>query len=333
MYALKTLYKDDPFYANTATLLTVHNLPYLGNDAGPAMDAFGLPPATDSTLPTWAQDMALPVGLQAADKINTVSTGYAQEMLTKEFGANLQKYLKTRKDDLLGIVNGIDQDAWNPLTDTALAANFGPDTLADRQKNKLALLKEMELTEDPALPLLAFIGRMDYQKGIEIALAALRKDQKTCPGRRVILGTGDEKIEALARQLAEEMPDKVRAVIRFDGALARRMYAGADMMMVPSRYEPCGLIQMIAMRYGCVPVARATGGLKDTITDHKNGADSTGFLFKKAAPNSMAKALRRALNTYADQAEWQAIQRRDMAQDFSWAQSAAKYMALYQALL
>ncbi len=332
VYALKTILKDDPFFAHTATLLTVHNLPYLGNGAGPALKAFGLKPAKKSNLPKWAQDMPLPLGLLTADKINTVSTGYAQEMLTPEFGSGLQKFLKTRKKDLVGIINGLDMDAWNPASDKAISANFTSDTLQDRGKNKRALQKELELPQDTDAPLLAFIGRMDHQKGIEIALEALRK-VSDLSWQAIILGTGDPDIEARAEALAEEFPQNIRTIIRFDGALARRIYAGSDMMMVPSRYEPCGLIQMIAMRYGSVPVARATGGLRDTITDYKEKGKSTGFLFKKAKPRAMAKALRRALAVFPDRQEWEQIQIRDMAQDFTWQNSAVQYLDIYLSLL
>lgn len=332
VYALKTTLKDDPFFANTASLLTVHNLPYLGNGAGPALKAYGLPPAANSSLPDWAQDIPLPLGLLAANKINTVSSGYANEMLTPEFGAGMEDFLKTRKKDMIGIVNGLDESAWDPSTDSAIAANFSSDTLQERQKNKLALQQEVGLGQDPEIPLLAFIGRMDYQKGIEIAIGALRLIANL-PWQAVILGTGDPAIEAQAEKLAAEFPDKVSAVIRYDGALARRIYAGSDMMMIPSRYEPCGLIQMIAMRYASVPAARATGGLRDTITDFNKSDQSTGFLFQKASSTAMARALRRALKVFPDKRRWTALQKRGMKQDFSWKNSAVKYLDIYASLL
>jgi starch synthase len=252
-------------------------------------------------------------------------------MLTKPFGSGLHTFLKSRKDDLIGILNGLDLDAWNPETDDAIVQQFSIDTLKTRQANKLALQKEAGLPEDPDVPLLAFIGRMDYQKGIEIAIGALRKI-KNLEWQAVILGTGDPAIEDKARLLAEKFPGKVKAIIRYDGNLARRMYAGADIMMIPSRYEPCGLIQMIAMRYGCVPAARATGGLRDTITDYDQGAGSTGFLFEKATQKDMAAALSITLEIYPDKRRWAALQKRGMKQDFSWENSARKYLAVYQDL-
>lgn len=328
VYALSL--NREPFFADTAALLTVHNLPYLGAEAGPAMEEFGLPPVEGGPLPLWARHMPLPLGLLAADMLTTVSPGYAGEMLTPEFGAGLEDFLTSRKGDLTGILNGLDLASWDPQTDPALPVNFSPKTLTARLENKARLQEEFSLTPDPNIPLLAFIGRMDHQKGVEIALNALREIAAE-PWQAVILGTGKPALEAEARHLAAELPQRVRTVIRFDGGLARRIYAGADLMLIPSRYEPCGLIQMIAMRYGCVPVGRAVGGLKDTIVEYP-AQGSTGFLFDAAAPEAMAAALSRALNVYADRRRWRGLQRRGMKRDFSWARSAQNYLDLYHTL-
>ena len=332
VYALKSIFRNDDFLKDTPALLTVHNLPYLGNGAGPALKAFGLSPASDSTLPWWAQDMPLPLGLLTADKINTVSTGYAEEMLTPEFGSGLEEFLATRKTDLLGILNGLDQDSWNPKTDPHIIQNFNLDTLGKRVKNKSSLQEELGFEKNPRTPLLAFIGRMDHQKGVEIALDALRMIPHL-DWQAAILGTGDPTLENLVKTLEIEIPDRVRALIRFDSTLSRRIYAGADMMMIPSRYEPCGLIQMIAMRYGCVPVARATGGLKDTILDYGESRTSTGFLFEQANPQAMASTLERAITAYSDRRRWPYLQKRGMGKDFSWKKSAVRYFKLYQSMV
>ncbi len=331
VYALKTTLKEDELFTNTKTLLTIHNLPYLGTGAGPAVKEFGLPAAENSALPWWAQDMPLPMGLLTADKINTVSEGYAKEILTEAYGTGLNEFLATRKKDLSGILNGIDIQSWDPATDKALAVNYSVDSMAPRKENKPALLKELGLNPDPKIPLLAFIGRMDHQKGIEIALEALQhsKDESW---QAVFLGTGDPEIEKWTLALANEFPGRVAAVVQFDSDLARRIHAGADIMLIPSRYEPCGLIQMSAMRYGCVPLARATGGLRDTITDLKDSKEGTGFLFNETTPEAMTKALKRALKAYADRRRWPHIQKRGMKQDFSWARSAQKYLDLYRSL-
>lgn len=332
VYAIKTNLKDDPFFSKVRTLLTVHNLPYLGNGAGPALFEFGLAPAVGSALPWWAQDMPLPLGLLTSDKINTVSTGYAQEILTEEFGSGLHEFLATRRQDISGIINGLDTDLWDPQTDPALESKFSAGTLTKRKPNKRAVLKDIGLAGDPVLPLLAFIGRMDYQKGIEIALSALRQSADM-DWQAVILGTGDPDIEDQARELAAEFPGRIAAIIRFDGHLARRIYAGSDIMMIPSRYEPCGLIQMIAMRYGSVPVARATGGLHDTILDYPVDPAGTGFLFGPPSGEAMAGALRRALEAYSDKRRWPHLQKRGMKQDFSWTNSAVQYLDVYRSLL
>jgi starch synthase len=329
VYVVKT--SEDPFFDRTSTVLTVHNLPYLGNGAGPALPPFGIEPPTGRPLPWWAREMPLPMGLLTADKITTVSNGYAREMLTKPFGSGLHRFLRSRKKDLIGIVNGIDTQAWDPETDPDIPANFSTNNLTDRSKNKTALLKEIGLDPDPDRPLLAFIGRMDHQKGIEIALSALRlvKDQDW---QAVILGTGDPEIEAWAQQLAADLPNRVHTAIRFDLPFSRLVYSGADAILIPSRYEPCGLIQMIAMRYGCVPIARATGGLQDTITDPRKGKLATGFLFKRSLPQQMAKAIQRALKYYNSPADWQRLQHNGMTREFSWEKSALEYHDLYRSL-
>jgi starch synthase len=333
IHALRTIFKDDPFFTNTGGLLTVHNMPYLGNKAGPALEGFGLPAVEKSgPLPKWATHMPLPLGLLQADKINTVSPGYAKEIMTKQHGWGLEKFLRSRQDDLIGILNGLDLERWDPQTDTQIPFNFGLETLDARQQNKPLLLKELGLDENSQLPLIAFIGRMEGQKGLDIAIKALRKI-KRLPWQAVLLGTGVPEIEAQAVQLATQLPGKVSTVIRYDDGLARRIYAGADMIMIPSRYEPCGLIQMIAMRYGCVPVAVATGGLQDTIFDHPTHPEATGFLAKKPRVGQMAAALKRALTTYENKSAWLSLQQNGMQQDFSWESSARQYNELYQNIL
>lgn len=332
IYALEKWYRKDPFYERTATLLTVHNLPFLGHEAGDALRDYGLPPAIDSNLPEWAVNMPLPLGLLTADKINTVSPGYAAEMLTPEFGANLEGFLQTREKDLFGILNGLDMESWDPQQDMIIPHRFGRDTLAERNANKSALLKEAGLPEKGKTPLLCIISRMDNQKGIDLAVEAL-KQVVAHNWQAVILGTGDPGLEDQVRQLALGFPQRIKAYITYDGDLARRMYAGAEMILIPSRYEPCGLTQMIGMRYGCVPIARATGGLRDTIIDYGQDKQGNGFLFKQASAASLAQTIRRALDTYTDQRRWRGLQLRGMQQDFSWRRAAEKYLDLYKLII
>ena len=200
-----------------------------------------------------------------------------------------------------------------------------------RPGQSIELLKELGLDQQPSQPLIAYIGRMAGQKGVDVAIDGLNRI-KDLPWQAVILGTGEPQIENQAVRLANQLPAKVTTLLRYDEQLARRIYAGADMILIPSRYEPCGLIQMIAMRYGCVPVATATGGLKDTIIDAARPM-GTGYLINHASPGQLASTLRRALEDVHRQDLWRGLQLRGMAQDFSWKSSANKYFHVYQSLL
>jgi starch synthase len=340
IYWLSLNREKDTFFIKTSTLLSVHNLPFLGVGGEFPMASFYLPPAPVGILPEWARQLPLPLGLYSADWINTVSPSYGKEILTSEFGAGLEKYLRTRSDSISGILNGIDPERWDPTHDPSLTASFSKDTLFKRQANKSALLEEAGFLEDIKksnyqIPLFAMITRMDYQKGVDLAVEALEQlgRQKGTQWRALILGTGLPELEETARELQDHFPERVRAILKFDAPLSHRIYAGADALLMPSRYEPCGLAQMIAMRYGCIPVARSTGGLADTIVDVGSSTNSNGFLFKEATPRALLKALHRVLNLYQDQGEWQALQKRGMPQDFTWKRSALEYLKLYEMLV
>jgi len=332
IYALSSKRKTTRFFKNTVGLINVHNMPFLGVGAGAALQPFRLSPATNSALPWWAQDMPLALGLLAADHIIAVSPTYAQEILTPEFGTGLHEFLQTRSEDVSGILNGLDQERWNPQTDPALVTNYSLDTLEGRISNKTALQNELGLEIDTQIPMLAIVSRFDPQKGIDLLPDALRavSDQ---PWQAVLLGTGDPFIERIIQDLEVEFSGRLRSIIRFDSDLSRRIYASADALMIPSRYEPCGLTQMIAMRYGCVPVAHATGGLRDTILDYADFGQSTGFLFQRLTPDTLAIAIRRALAVYGEHDLWLGLQRRGMQWDFSWKASAKKYLDLYRSSL
>lgn len=337
VYALGLRRKLDAFYRRTATLVGLHNLPYLGVGTASALAAFGLPPAKGSALPWWAQDMPLPLALLSADAIAAVSPTYALEILTEEFGSGLQDFLQTRRSVITGILNGLDTQRWNPQSDEALAARYGVADLEKRQANKAALQAEFNLPQDAQAGLMTMVTRLDHQKGVDLAPAALRLlaglPAEAGPAwQMIILGSGNPELEQAVRQLEADFPERVRAVLRFDATLSHRLYGGADMLLIPSRYEPCGLTQMIAMRYGCVPVARATGGLRDTIGDYQQTSASTGFLFEQASSAELAQALRRALRVFQDAAAWRGLQERGMQQDFSWERSARQYRQLYEKL-
>ena len=324
-YALQLKHWDGEM-RGTKSLLSVHNLPYHGPDLTGRLAAYGLE-LTQTDLPEWGRAKALPLGLWSAAKMVAVSPSYANEMLTKEFGAGLEEFLATRKEALTGILNGIDTESFNPATDERITANFTAETLEERIWNKTALQKNMGLEVDKSLPMFGLISRMDVQKGIDLAIDTLAK-MKGDNWQAVILGTGDPSIEKRAKHLEEKFPRQVKVEIRYDGRLARKIYAGSDMFLMPSRYEPCGLSQMISMRYGCLPIVRATGGLKDTV---KHG--ETGFVFEDDTVKEFLKAIKEALSVYENKKHWQSLQRNAMAQDFSWKGSALKYTELYRSLL
>jgi starch synthase len=332
VYALKLQRQPGSYFEHTAAILGIHNLPYLGIGAGAALAAFGLPPATGSGLPSWAQHVPLAMGLASADWIVAVSPTYANEILTPEFGAGLNDYLMTRSKSISGILNGIDSEYWDPAQDDSLSVRFDSQHLSARRLNKTALQYEFGLESSSSIPLLAMVTRLDFQKGVDLALDALRLTADV-PWQAIFLGKGNPEIEKMAQQMERDFPGRFRSAIRYDATLSRRLYGGADALLLPSRYEPCGLAQMIAMRYGCVPIAHATGGLRDTIQDVSQGDGGKGFLFEAATPLELAHTIRRTLGTYSVPERWRILQVNGMRQDFSWNHSACQYLSLYQNLI
>jgi starch synthase len=306
-----------------ATVLTVHNLPFLGPDIRGALHEYGLS-RVKTGLPTWATGRPLALGLWAADAIVGVSPSYARDMQTPESGAGLHEYVRARRDSVYGILNGIDIESYNPAADTAIASNFGLPSLERRILNKAALQVRVGLPADSAALLIGVVSRMDPQKGMDLVPPAVRR-LVGLNWQIVILGTGLPRMERAMQRLALEMPTQVRAEIRYDGALARQIYAGADVLLMPSRYEPCGLAQMIAMRYGCLPVVTPVGGLKDTVED-----GMTGFVAKRPTAAELASTLRRASGLLPEGSRWGDMQRLAMSQDFSWGASARQYYDLYK---
>ena len=310
-------------FAGVSSVLTVHNLPFMGPDVSANIEAYGLM-QVQTGLPEWANAKPLPLGLWAADAIVAVSPTYAREILTPQFGCGLEDYLHARRESLNGILNGIDDESFNPALDPAIASNFGLPTLERRALDKQALQIRLGLPVEPETPLLGAISRLDPQKGVDLIPAALKR-LKELNWQVAILGTGMPRLEESIRRLQAAFPDRVRAEFRYDDGLARQIYAGADMFLMPSRYEPCGLSQMIAMRYGSVPIVSAVGGLKDTIFP-----DETGFMIDKPTSTKLANAIKRALLAHADREQWQEMQKAGMSQDFSWRVSARQYFQLYQ---
>lgn len=332
VYQLSRLREVDPFFAQTRSVLSVHNLPFMGAGAEVSVHNFGIPFSLDKHMPEWARGFPLPLGLLTADRIVAVSPGYAQEILTPDFGCGLQNLLSTRSAALTGILNGIDTQLWNPITDPLLTTPYQSGQWNLRGENKAALQTAYHLPVDPDIPLIICIGRMDPQKGVDLALDGLR----LAAGKKwqaIILGTGIPELEADARRLATDFPARVRTELRFDSRLSHQLYAGGDILLMPSRYEPCGLAQMIAMRYGCVPLARSTGGLRDTIRDADINPDGNGFLFSESTPQALEKRLSDVLTQFAIKEKWHQLQQCGMEENFSWDQSAVQYVRLYQELM
>jgi starch synthase len=313
-------------HAAAFSVLTLHNLPFMGPDLADELAAYGLPaPHTD--LPAWASGKPLPLGLWAADAIVPVSPTYAREIQTRAFGCGLEGFLSRRSGSVHGILNGIDYRSYNPAEDSAIASCFDGADVTRRAPNKVALHARLGLACQSEVPLLAVVSRLDPQKGIDLLRPSLRMLREPA-WQLVVLGAGSPRLERSMRRLQTDFPDRVRAEIRYDAALARQIYAGADVLLMPSRYEPCGLSQMIALRYGCVPVVSPVGGLQDTVTD-----GATGFVAPRPTVGRLARTIDRALNAFREPQRWSAIQAAGMSQDFSWKASAREYVALYQRLL
>ncbi|MHB8376278.1 MAG: glycogen synthase [Dehalococcoidia bacterium] len=312
---------------------TIHNLALKGTfDAGFARH-YGIgaeqltPPAG---LPPEIALSGMAQGILHADKINTVSDTYAREILTPEYGAGLDPLLRARAADLTGIVNGIDYEEFNPATDPALAQRFDVDSLGARIENKRALQREMGLPVQDEVPLFGVVTRLFAQKGIDLVAEAFQWLLHDRPAQLVVLGTGDQVVHDQLTRLQERYPRQVRVRIDFDPPLGQRIYGGCDCFLMPSRYEPCGLGQLISLRYGAVPLVRRTGGLADTVEDA--GATlrtGTGFVFDDASADALRRCAERAIDAYADAAGWRAMQERGMRQDWSWDRAAGKYLDLY----
>jgi starch synthase len=321
--------RGNDFYRSAASVFTIHNLLYRGEGSGRHLTDYGVP-VTEivRALPDRLRDSPMGLALLSANMLSTVSPTYAREILTPEFGEGLDGILRARQDRLVGIVNGLDQDLWNPATDDAIAATYDADSLDRRTRNKEALQGEAGLASEPRTPLLGVVSRLDPQKGLAIAVPAVRRWLES--GRQfVLLGTGQPVLEGAFAAMERDHGGRAASRLRFDPIFARRIYAGSDMILMPSRYEPCGLTQLIAMRYGAVPVARRTGGLADTVRD-AGDPGGTGLMFDGFSTAALADALDRALRVYAQPPQWVELQRRGMRSDFSWSRSARQYVDLYE---
>jgi starch synthase len=321
-----------------ATVLTVHNLGFPGLAPAGLLDALRLPPAAFATegVEYYGAIGMLKAGLHFADRITTVSPGYAAEIMTPEAGMGLDGVLRARAGAVSGILNGIDTTIWNPATDPVLAARFDAGRLAGRAANKAALQSAAGLAPDPAAPLFGVVSRLTGQKGMDVLLACL-PTLLGLGGQLALLGAGDAALEAAFRAAAAAAPGRIACTIGYDEAQAHRMQAGIDALLVPSRFEPCGLTQLYAQRYGAVPVVSRVGGLADTVIDANPVAlaagVATGVQFAPVSVPALDAALRRAVSLYRDAPTWRAMQANGMAADVSWRGPAAAYAALYRAMV
>lgn len=321
-----------------ATVFTVHNLAYQGRFPLARLDALGLP----GWLGHWQAlelngELAfVKGGLVFADRVTTVSATYADEIRTPAFGEGLHGVLAARGGDLVGIANGIDTRAWDPGADAHLAAAFDADDPGGKAEARAALVAEAGLAADETTPVIAYIGRLAAQKGVDALCAAL-EDIVALPACVVVLGTGERALERRLQDAAARHPGAVHVTLGFDEALAHRIYGGADMLVMPSRFEPCGLAQLYAMRYGTIPVVHRTGGLAETVTDAGDAgvadADATGFQFDAPTAAALMAALQRAHARFRRPDQWHRLVRQAMAADWSWTRSAARYAALYDEAL
>jgi starch synthase len=326
---VKTVYKNIKAFENVKTLFTIHNLGYQGAFSHNDMPLTGLGWEffTFDKLESYGKLNFMKGGIAFADAISTVSKKYAQEILTPEFGCGLDGALAYRKNVLAGIINGIDYNEWNPATDEYLPAKFDPKNVSGKAKCKEQVQQAYKLPTNKDVPLIGMISRLASQKGFDLLESAMPELVKE-DVQLVILGTGEKKYHEMLLRVAKECPEKVSVRIAFDNALAHQIEAGSDIFLMPSRYEPCGLNQMISLKYGTVPVVRATGGLDDTIRAGQNG-----FKFSDYNHLAMLGAIREALTAYKDKATWQKIMQNAFADDCSWNASAKEYIRLYEKML
>ena len=330
---LETLYRDTPAYADVATVFTVHNLAYQGVfwHYDMPMTGLGWDLFTPAGIEFYGHLSLLKGGLVFADLLTTVSPTYAREIRTPEFGEGMDGVLRERSADLTGILNGLDVQAWNPATDPDLPKRYDRDDLDGKAACTAALRSEIGLPDSGRrTPLVGVVSRLAEQKGIDLVAGAVPAI-RAAGGQLVVLGSGEEPLERLLGELALAHPESVAVRIGFDEHLARRIYAGADLFLMPSRYEPCGLGQLIALRYGTVPVVRRTGGLADTVRPWTGPAGAgTGFLFDELSAEACGAALARAFAVHADPAAWRQLVGNAMADDFSWDASAETYVTCYR---
>jgi len=332
---MNSLYGDRKEFARAKTVLTIHNLGYQGLFPREKMHKTGLGwnMFTFDQLEYWGQVGFLKGGIAFADAITTVSPTYAKEILTPEQGMGLQAALDYRKGDLTGILNGIDYDTWDPKKDEQIPAKFGPGSMKGKSECKEALRMKLRLPMREGVPVVGIVGRLTSQKGFDIFEAALPELMRR-EVQFAILGTGEQRYHKLLRRSAKQYPDRIGLEIAFDDKLAHLIEAGSDFFLMPSHYEPCGLNQMISLKYGTIPIVRATGGLDDSIEQFDpRTKQGTGFKFEEYTPEALIEAVDMALAVHRVPPEMKAIRQNAMRCDFSWGRSAREYRRLYDKLI
>ena len=326
---LKRTFQGDPTYLGARTLFTIHNLGYQGLFPASVLPDIGLDPGvfTPDLLEFYGQLNLLKGAIHYSDAVSTVSRGYAREIQTPELGFGLDVYLRTHARFITGIVNGVDYIEWSPERDEHIAAKYSPRDLSGKKQCKQALLADFGLpAANMDRPLIGIVSRFVGQKGFDL-IAEIAPRLAELDLAMTVLGSGEQQYQDLFHSLASSHPDRFGVRIGYDNALAHRIEAGADMFLMPSRYEPCGLNQIYSLRYGTIPIVRATGGLDDTIDEE------TGFKFRDYTGSALLEAVRDALAAFQDQKLWRAMMLRAMSRDFSWNAAASEYLALYRQIL
>ncbi|MGA9529808.1 MAG: glycogen synthase GlgA [Terriglobales bacterium] len=329
---LRTLYSEDPAFQDVGTVFTIHNMGYQGLFPSEILPLLMLPwdLLTISKMEFFGQVNFLKGALVYSDLVTTVSKKYSHEIQTTEYGFGLEGVLRTRAATVAGILNGVDYDDWSPQTDKFIAAKYSPQDLSGKQKCKQDLLHAFAVQKAENKPVIGIVSRFVAQKGFDL-IAQIMDRLALEDMIMVALGTGDKLFEEMFQRLHKQFPNKIAAKIAFDNAIAHKIEAGADMFLMPSRYEPCGLNQIYSLKYGTVPIVRATGGLDDTIEswDARTGK-GTGFKFSEYTGEALLATIKQALHAYRDQSSWQALMRNGMSRDFSWGASAREYGKLYE---
>ncbi len=327
-------YKNNPKLKKIATLLSVHNI-YQGMFDFANAGVMDFDDGKSLLAPFFSQRFikqnSLKRGIMYSDVVNTVSETYVRELLDAEYGAGLQNLFKELRGKLYGVLNGLDTEEFNPSTDKIIKQQFSKARLDLRAINKKDLQKQFGLEVNSKIPILSYVGRLEHQKGLELLHREFQFIIEELNVQIVIVGSGEQWLQDFFTEMEKKYPGRVGTHLMRDFILPRKVFAGADMIVIPSKYEPGGIIAIEAMRYGCIPIVRATGGLADSVVDYDPRTDTgNGFSFKKFSPESLLMATVRAVESYKDEKKWKKLVQRSMALDFSWATSAEEYMKLYQ---